>query len=160
MDFRLSRFPWSLGILRISGTPTNPGRYREEYLLAPIQWLLATVTTERVSQHTHTFSCDVGTIHPQMASLWLPFSTSCFPYICIQLSIIQSYHSVSFPSSYFSFVTFLSASYRGGRFTVIDHSPVSDLRVENCRVKLHSLQKNLFRLHMSQKSLLLRTDTL
>ncbi|XP_042278811.1 trichohyalin isoform X3 [Thunnus maccoyii] len=54
----------------------------------------------------------------------------------------------------------LSLQKEGGRFTVIDHSPVSDLRVENCRVKLHSLQKNLFRLHMSQKSLLLRTDTL
>ncbi|XP_037129065.1 rho guanine nucleotide exchange factor 5 isoform X2 [Syngnathus acus] len=47
----------------------------------------------------------------------------------------------------------------GGRFTVIDHAPVEELRVENCRVKLHSLQKNLFRLHMSSKSLLLRTDT-
>ncbi|KAM9806430.1 uncharacterized protein arhgef5 isoform 1-T1 [Syngnathus typhle] len=47
----------------------------------------------------------------------------------------------------------------GGRFTVIDHAPVEELRVENCRVKLHSLQKNLFRLHMSGKSLLLRTDT-
>ncbi|XP_073702721.1 uncharacterized protein arhgef5 isoform X2 [Garra rufa] len=47
----------------------------------------------------------------------------------------------------------------GGRFTVIDHAPVSDLRVENCRFKLHSLQKNLFRLHMPQKALLLRTDT-
>ncbi|XP_022612290.1 uncharacterized protein LOC111230033 isoform X2 [Seriola dumerili] len=53
----------------------------------------------------------------------------------------------------------LSLQKEGGRFTVIDHSPVSDLRVENCRVKLHSLQKNLFRLHMSHKSLLLRTDT-
>lgn len=48
---------------------------------------------------------------------------------------------------------------RGGRFTVIDHAPVSELRVENCRFKLHSLQKNLFRLHMSQKALLLKTDT-
>uniref|UniRef100_A0A9J8BN78 Uncharacterized protein n=2 Tax=Cyprinus carpio TaxID=7962 RepID=A0A9J8BN78_CYPCA len=47
----------------------------------------------------------------------------------------------------------------GGRFTVIDHAPVSELRVENCRFKLHSLQKNLFRLHMPQKALLLRTDT-
>nr|XP_046255081.1 zinc finger CCCH domain-containing protein 13 isoform X2 [Scatophagus argus] len=53
----------------------------------------------------------------------------------------------------------LSLQKEGGRFTVIDHSPVSDLRVENCRVKLHSLQKNLFRLHMSHKALLLRTDT-
>ncbi|XP_056236146.1 trichohyalin isoform X2 [Seriola aureovittata] len=53
----------------------------------------------------------------------------------------------------------LSLQKEGGRFTVIDHSPISDLRVENCRVKLHSLQKNLFRLHMFQKSLLLRTDT-
>ncbi|KAE8288924.1 Rho guanine nucleotide exchange factor 5 [Larimichthys crocea] len=47
----------------------------------------------------------------------------------------------------------------GGRFTVIEHSPVSDLRAENCRVKLHSLQKNLFRLHMSNEALFLRTDT-
>ncbi|CAG6015153.1 unnamed protein product [Menidia menidia] len=53
----------------------------------------------------------------------------------------------------------LSLQKEGGRFTVIDHSPVSELRVENCRVKLHSLQKNLFRLYMSQKSLLLRTDS-
>uniref|UniRef100_A0A3P8SPG5 Uncharacterized protein n=1 Tax=Amphiprion percula TaxID=161767 RepID=A0A3P8SPG5_AMPPE len=53
----------------------------------------------------------------------------------------------------------LSLQKEGGRFTVIDHSPVSDLRAENCRVKLHSLQKNLFRLHMSHKALLLRTDT-
>ncbi|XP_028280181.1 trichohyalin isoform X2 [Parambassis ranga] len=53
----------------------------------------------------------------------------------------------------------LSLQKEGGRFTVIDHSPVSDLRAENCRVKLHSLQKNLFRLHMPHKALLLRTDT-
>ncbi|XP_068998635.1 trichohyalin isoform X1 [Embiotoca jacksoni] len=53
----------------------------------------------------------------------------------------------------------LSLQKEGGRFTVIDHSPVSDLRAENCRVKLHSLQKNLFRLHMTLKALLLRTDT-
>ncbi|KAM9852167.1 uncharacterized protein arhgef5 isoform 2-T3 [Aulostomus maculatus] len=53
----------------------------------------------------------------------------------------------------------LSQQKEGGRFTVIDHAPVSELRAENCRVKLHSLQKNLFRLHMAHKSLLLRTDT-
>ncbi|XP_046884666.1 trichohyalin isoform X3 [Hypomesus transpacificus] len=53
----------------------------------------------------------------------------------------------------------LSLHKDGGRFTVIDHAPVSELRGENCRVKLHSLQKNLFRLHMSSKSLLLRSDT-
>ncbi|KAM4580292.1 uncharacterized protein arhgef5 isoform 3-T3 [Odontesthes bonariensis] len=53
----------------------------------------------------------------------------------------------------------VSLQKEGGRFTVIDHSPVSELRVENCRVKLHSLQKNLFRLYISQKALLLRTDT-
>ncbi|XP_006802975.1 zinc finger CCCH domain-containing protein 13 isoform X2 [Neolamprologus brichardi] len=52
----------------------------------------------------------------------------------------------------------LSLPKEGGKFTVIDHCPVSELRVENCRVKLHSLQKNLFRLYMAQKSLLLRTD--
>nr|XP_012774518.2 trichohyalin isoform X2 [Maylandia zebra] len=52
----------------------------------------------------------------------------------------------------------LSLPKEGGRFTVIDHCPVSELRVENCRVKLHSLQKNLFLLYMAQKSLLLRTD--
>ncbi|KAM4601319.1 uncharacterized protein arhgef5 isoform 2-T2 [Polymixia lowei] len=53
----------------------------------------------------------------------------------------------------------LSLHKEGGRFTVIDHAPVSDLRAENCRVKLHSLQKNLFRLHLLNKALLLRTDT-
>ncbi|XP_051920902.1 trichohyalin isoform X2 [Hippocampus zosterae] len=53
----------------------------------------------------------------------------------------------------------LSQQKEGGRFTVIDHAPVVELRAENCRVKLHSLQKNLFRLHMLHKSLLLRTDT-
>ncbi|XP_034466892.1 trichohyalin isoform X1 [Hippoglossus hippoglossus] len=53
----------------------------------------------------------------------------------------------------------ISLHKEGGRFTVIDHSPVSELRAENCRVKLHSLQKNVFRLHMLHKSLLLRTDT-
>ncbi|XP_029306846.1 trichohyalin [Cottoperca gobio] len=52
----------------------------------------------------------------------------------------------------------LSLQKEGGRFTVIDHSPVSDLRAENCRVKLHTLQKNLFRLHMTNRALLLRTD--
>nr|XP_057909836.1 trichohyalin isoform X1 [Doryrhamphus excisus]XP_057909837.1 trichohyalin isoform X1 [Doryrhamphus excisus]XP_057909838.1 trichohyalin isoform X1 [Doryrhamphus excisus] len=53
----------------------------------------------------------------------------------------------------------LSQQKEGGKFTVIDHAPVAELRAENCRVKLHSLQKNLFRLHMLHKSLLLRTDT-
>ncbi|XP_061919752.1 trichohyalin isoform X3 [Entelurus aequoreus] len=53
----------------------------------------------------------------------------------------------------------LSQQKEGGKFTVIDHAPVAELRAENCRVKLHSLQKNLFRLHMLNKSLLLRTDT-
>ncbi|XP_041649122.1 zinc finger CCCH domain-containing protein 13 isoform X2 [Cheilinus undulatus] len=53
----------------------------------------------------------------------------------------------------------VSIQKEGGRFTVIDHAPVSELRAENCRVKLHSLQKNLIRLHMSNKALLLRTDT-
>uniref|UniRef100_A0A8C6SF14 Rho guanine nucleotide exchange factor 5 n=1 Tax=Neogobius melanostomus TaxID=47308 RepID=A0A8C6SF14_9GOBI len=53
----------------------------------------------------------------------------------------------------------LSLQKEGGRFTVIDTSPVSELRAENCRVKLHSLQKNIFSLHMSRKALLLRTDT-
>ncbi|XP_063735272.1 trichohyalin isoform X2 [Eleginops maclovinus] len=52
----------------------------------------------------------------------------------------------------------ISLQKEGGRFTVIDHSPVSDLRAENCRVKLHTLQKNLFRLHMTNRALLLRTD--
>ncbi|XP_062255866.1 trichohyalin [Platichthys flesus] len=54
----------------------------------------------------------------------------------------------------------ISLHKEGGRFTVIDHSPVAELRAENCRIKLHSLQKNVFRLHMLHKSLLLRTDTL
>ncbi|KAJ8354989.1 hypothetical protein SKAU_G00225560 [Synaphobranchus kaupii] len=53
----------------------------------------------------------------------------------------------------------LSLRKEGGRFIVINHAPVSELRVENCRVKLHSLQKNLFRLHLSRKALLVRTDT-
>ncbi|XP_031708524.1 zinc finger CCCH domain-containing protein 13 isoform X2 [Anarrhichthys ocellatus] len=53
----------------------------------------------------------------------------------------------------------LSLHKEGGRFTVIDHCPVSDLRAENCRIKLHSLQKNVFRLHMTNRALLLRTDT-
>ncbi|XP_030641329.1 rho guanine nucleotide exchange factor 19 [Chanos chanos] len=53
----------------------------------------------------------------------------------------------------------LSLCKEGGRFTVIDHAPVSDLRAENCRVKLHSLQKNLFVLYMGNKSLLVRADT-
>lgn len=53
----------------------------------------------------------------------------------------------------------LSLPKEGGRFTVIDHAPVTELRAENCRVKLHSLQKNLFRLHMAQRALLLRSET-
>ncbi|KAM9403643.1 uncharacterized protein ACWYII_027848 isoform 2-T2 [Salvelinus alpinus] len=53
----------------------------------------------------------------------------------------------------------LSLNKEGGRFTVIDHAPVSELRAENCRVKLHSLEKNLFRLHLNKKALLLSTDT-
>ncbi|XP_031432857.2 zinc finger CCCH domain-containing protein 13 isoform X2 [Clupea harengus] len=54
----------------------------------------------------------------------------------------------------------LSLHKEGGKFTVIDHAPVKELRAENCRVKLHSLQKNVFRLYLSKKSVLLRTDTL
>ncbi|XP_028833753.1 rho guanine nucleotide exchange factor 19-like isoform X2 [Denticeps clupeoides] len=53
----------------------------------------------------------------------------------------------------------LSLYKEGGRFTVIDHAPVSELRAENCRLKLISLQANLFRLHLANKALLLRTDT-
>ncbi|KAI4877331.1 hypothetical protein NFI96_017309 [Prochilodus magdalenae] len=54
----------------------------------------------------------------------------------------------------------LSLPKEGGRFTVVDHAPVSELRAENCRVKLFSLQKNLFRLYMGHKpALLLRTET-
>uniref|UniRef100_A0A4W5QIX8 Trichohyalin-like n=1 Tax=Hucho hucho TaxID=62062 RepID=A0A4W5QIX8_9TELE len=53
----------------------------------------------------------------------------------------------------------LSLHKEGGKFTVIDHAPVSELRAENCRVKLHSLEKNLFRLHLNKKALLLSTDT-
>lgn len=52
----------------------------------------------------------------------------------------------------------VSLQKEGGRFTVIDHAPVSELRAENCRVKLHTLQKNLIRLYLSNKALLLRTD--
>ncbi|XP_062395162.1 zinc finger CCCH domain-containing protein 13 [Sardina pilchardus] len=54
----------------------------------------------------------------------------------------------------------LSLPKEGGRFTVIDHAPVAELRAENCRVKLHSLKKNVFRLYLARKMLLLRTDTL
>ncbi|XP_041964025.1 zinc finger CCCH domain-containing protein 13 isoform X2 [Alosa sapidissima] len=54
----------------------------------------------------------------------------------------------------------LSLPKEGGRFTVIDHAPVAELRAENCRVKLHSLKKNVFRLYLSRKMLLLRTGTL
>ncbi|KAF5907711.1 trichohyalin-like isoform X1, partial [Clarias magur] len=53
----------------------------------------------------------------------------------------------------------LSLPKEGGKFTVIDHAPVSELRAENCRVKLHSLQKNLFRLYVAQRALLLRAET-
>ncbi|XP_040021644.2 uncharacterized protein arhgef5 isoform X2 [Gasterosteus aculeatus] len=53
----------------------------------------------------------------------------------------------------------LSLLKEGGRFTVIDHCPVSDVRAENFGFKLHSLQKNLFRLHMTHRSPVLRTDT-
>ncbi|XP_069038923.1 rho guanine nucleotide exchange factor 5 [Lepisosteus oculatus] len=59
----------------------------------------------------------------------------------------------------------LSHPREGGRLLVFEYAPVSQVRVENCRVKLHSLQKNLFRLHLAQtseghiKALLLRTDT-
>ncbi|KAA0703001.1 Rho guanine nucleotide exchange factor 5 [Triplophysa tibetana] len=53
----------------------------------------------------------------------------------------------------------VSLKKEGGRFTVIDHAPVAELRVENCMLKLHSLQKNLFRLHMVNQALLLRTET-
>ncbi|RVE62775.1 hypothetical protein OJAV_G00160980 [Oryzias javanicus] len=53
----------------------------------------------------------------------------------------------------------LSLQKEGGRFTVINHAPVNEVQVENCRIKLHSLQKNLFRLQMSTKFYLLKTDT-
>uniref|UniRef100_A0A3Q2PK04 Uncharacterized LOC105934939 n=1 Tax=Fundulus heteroclitus TaxID=8078 RepID=A0A3Q2PK04_FUNHE len=53
----------------------------------------------------------------------------------------------------------VSLQKEGGRFTVIDHCPVEELRTEDFRVKLQTLQKNSFRLHMSQRSLLLRTET-
>ncbi|XP_038140475.1 trichohyalin isoform X1 [Cyprinodon tularosa] len=53
----------------------------------------------------------------------------------------------------------VSLQKEGGRFTVIDHCPVNELRTEDFRVKIQTLQKNSFRLHMSQRSLLLRTET-
>ncbi|MFT7815933.1 trichohyalin-like isoform X1 [Arapaima gigas] len=54
----------------------------------------------------------------------------------------------------------LSLQKEGGRFAVIDHAPTTDIRVEDCRAKLHSLQKNLFLLHLSpQRALLLRTES-
>ncbi|XP_014896256.1 trichohyalin [Poecilia latipinna] len=53
----------------------------------------------------------------------------------------------------------VSTQKEGGRFTVIDHCPVEDLRTEDFRVKILTLQKNSFRLHLAQNSLLLRTET-
>ncbi|KAM4735875.1 uncharacterized protein arhgef5 isoform 1-T3 [Anableps anableps] len=53
----------------------------------------------------------------------------------------------------------VSLQKEGGRFTVIDHCPVDELRTEDFRVKILTLQKNSFRLHLSQRSLLLRTET-
>ncbi|XP_061073765.1 trichohyalin [Conger conger] len=52
----------------------------------------------------------------------------------------------------------LSLRKEGGRFMVINHAPVSELRVEICRVKIHSQQENVFCLHVSHKPMLLRTD--
>lgn len=101
------------------------------------------------SESTNMF-CNVRINHPELACLSLPFPMSCLPHIfTIKLITV-------FPSGVSSLFCAVS---RGGKFTVIDHSPVSELRAENCRVKLHSLQKNLFRVHMSHKALLLRTDT-
>ncbi|XP_054903822.1 trichohyalin isoform X2 [Poeciliopsis prolifica] len=53
----------------------------------------------------------------------------------------------------------VSIQKEGGKFTVIDHCPVEELRTEDFRVKILTLQKNSFRLHLSQNSLLLRTET-
>ncbi|KAF7226913.1 transcript variant X5 [Nothobranchius furzeri] len=47
----------------------------------------------------------------------------------------------------------------GGRFTVINHYPVTELCAEDCPVKLDTLQKNLFRLRTKQNLLLLRADS-
>lgn len=63
------------------------------------------------------------------------------------------------PLPHLSFVLSFRIFSRGGRFTVINHAPVNEVQVENCRIKLHSLQKNLFRLQMSTKFYLLKTDT-
>lgn len=131
---------------------------RNVYLHLFNDYLLLSLQKEWVNTHTH---CDVTLNDPSSTGI------SLITIFCILLSLylpsvivpsILTQHFLSL--SHYSFVSSLFASSRGGRFTVIDHSPVSDLRVENCRVKLHSLQKNLFRLHMSQKSLLLRTETL
>ncbi|MGH0136188.1 UNVERIFIED_CONTAM: hypothetical protein FKN15_059851 [Acipenser sinensis] len=46
----------------------------------------------------------------------------------------------------------LSHPKEGSRFTVFDHTSVSRVRVENCQIKLYSLQKNLFRLHLLENS--------
>ncbi|XP_076844483.1 uncharacterized protein arhgef5 [Brachyhypopomus gauderio] len=54
----------------------------------------------------------------------------------------------------------LSLPKEGNRFTVIEHGRVSELRVENFKMKLHSSQKNVFRLYIGNKALLLGTDTL
>lgn len=124
---------------------------REECLFASLQWLLATVNTKRVSQ-TNVPSCGAILIPHQLPGI---SHYSCLDLVFLLSAVLSRFF---LPLSHLSFVLSLPIS-RGGRFTVIDHCPVSQLRAENCRVKLHSLQKNLIRLHMSNKALLLRTDT-
>ncbi|XP_013868073.1 uncharacterized protein arhgef5 isoform X2 [Austrofundulus limnaeus] len=53
----------------------------------------------------------------------------------------------------------ISVQKEGGKFTVIDHCPVKELRAENFRVKILSLQRNVFRLHWTNEPLLLRTES-
>ncbi|KAG2469898.1 ARHG5 factor, partial [Polypterus senegalus] len=52
----------------------------------------------------------------------------------------------------FNDVLLLSHHKEGGRFSVFEHNSARKLRVENCQMKLHSLQKNLFQLHLFQTS--------
>ncbi|XP_051788047.1 uncharacterized protein arhgef5 isoform X4 [Erpetoichthys calabaricus] len=52
----------------------------------------------------------------------------------------------------FNDVLLLSHPKEGGRFSVFEYNSTRKLRVENCQMKLHSLQKNLFQLHLFETS--------
>ncbi|KPP67451.1 hypothetical protein Z043_113954, partial [Scleropages formosus] len=77
----------------------------------------------------------------------------------IYMHLFNDYLLLSLQKEWLSLLLYFP-TIRGGRFTVINYAPTTDIRVENCRVKLHSLQKNLFRLHLSpQRALLLCTES-